>query len=282
MARGRAPRRLCCCPWSSARSFRTNGRVRGLIIGWTATLQGTAPARTTVEPLGTSWSGPTAGRIEWMLNIGTIVMGATDVQRATHFWCEALGYVPWDGEVKDGWTVLVPANGSGTALALGHSRVPVQERPRVHLDPYARDAVEQEAEVARLVSLGAERVAWDSHPDDADFVVLADPIVLTSGSGRYARSEGVRMPRRCATGAAHGRGGGRASEALSASDQCADVARLGSRQNTDVSVGEPRIREEPLPHFRRVAVAVGEHGWSGESSLVHSLRTVGTGNGWGL
>ncbi len=35
-------------------------------------------------------------------------------------------------------------------------------------------AEEQRAEVERLVSLGAERVAWDYH-DDADFVVLADP-----------------------------------------------------------------------------------------------------------
>jgi hypothetical protein len=29
--------------------------------------------------------------------------------------------------------------------------------------------------VARLVSLGAERVDWDSYPYDPDFVVLADP-----------------------------------------------------------------------------------------------------------
>ncbi|MEV8408776.1 VOC family protein [Streptomyces niveus] len=45
---------------------------------------------------------------------------------------------------------------------------------RVHLDLYARDAAEQAAEVARLKSLGAERVDWDRYPDNADFVVLAD------------------------------------------------------------------------------------------------------------
>jgi predicted enzyme related to lactoylglutathione lyase len=77
--------------------------------------------------------------------------------------------------VKDDWTVSVPADGSGTALALGLSTTPVQEHPRTHLDLYACDATDQEAEVARLNSLGAERVAWDSYPDDADFVVLADP-----------------------------------------------------------------------------------------------------------
>ena len=36
-------------------------------------------------------------------------------------------------------------------------------------------AVEQEAEAARLVSLGARRVDWDRFPDDPDFIVLADP-----------------------------------------------------------------------------------------------------------
>jgi Glyoxalase-like domain len=30
-------------------------------------------------------------------------------------------------------------------------------------------------EAPRLVSLGAERVDWDSYSDDPDFVVLADP-----------------------------------------------------------------------------------------------------------
>lgn len=50
----------------------------------------------------------------------------------------------------------------------------MQKHPRVHLDLYAGDAAEQAAEVARLVSLGAERVDWDLYPDDPDFVVLAD------------------------------------------------------------------------------------------------------------
>lgn len=110
-----------------------------------------------------------------MLSIGTIVVGAADVRRAADFWSRALGHVPRDGEVKDDWAVLVPADGSGVALALDLSTTPVQEHPRVHLDLYARDAADQEAEVARLISLGAERVDWDSYPEDADFVVLADP-----------------------------------------------------------------------------------------------------------
>ncbi|MET9554452.1 VOC family protein [Streptomyces sp. NPDC006645] len=109
-----------------------------------------------------------------MISIGTIVMGAADVRRAAEFWTRALDYVPRDGEVADDWVVLVPAEGPGPGLALGLSTTPVQEHPRVHLDLYARDAAEQAAEVARLEALGAERVDWDSYPDDADFVVLAD------------------------------------------------------------------------------------------------------------
>lgn len=50
-----------------------------------------------------------------------------------------------------------------------------QDHPRLHLDLHVADAVEQAAEAARLVSLGAERIDWDGYPDDPDFVVLADP-----------------------------------------------------------------------------------------------------------
>jgi predicted enzyme related to lactoylglutathione lyase len=110
-----------------------------------------------------------------MLRIGTVVLGAQDVRRAAEFWQRALGYVPRDGGIAEDWVVLVPADGPGTPIALGRSTTPVQEHPRVHLDLYAEDAAEQAAEVDRLVALGAERVDWDSYPEDPDFVVLADP-----------------------------------------------------------------------------------------------------------
>jgi catechol 2,3-dioxygenase-like lactoylglutathione lyase family enzyme len=110
-----------------------------------------------------------------MLSVGTTVLGAADVRRAAAFWCEALGYVPRDGEVDEGFTVLVPADGgAGARLALQPSETPVQEHPRVHLDLYAADAADQAAEIDRLVSLGATHVDWDLYPDDPDFVVLAD------------------------------------------------------------------------------------------------------------
>jgi catechol 2,3-dioxygenase-like lactoylglutathione lyase family enzyme len=123
-----------------------------------------------------------------MLSIGTIVLGVADVPRAVKFWSQALGYVPRDEEVKDDWTVLVPAVGSGAPLALDLSVSPVQEHPRVHLDLYAGDAADQAAEVERLVSLGAQHVDWDLYPEDPDFVVLADPegnrfCVIDTGRG---------------------------------------------------------------------------------------------------
>ena len=67
--------------------------------------------------------------------------------------------------------VLAPASGEGPNISLGLSETPVQERPRVHLDLYARD---QAAEVQRLLGIGASRVDWPDYPADADFVVLAD------------------------------------------------------------------------------------------------------------
>ena len=44
--------------------------------------------------------------------------------------------------------------------------------PRLHLDLYT-DA--QDAEVQRLLALGATRVEWSKRPADADYVILADP-----------------------------------------------------------------------------------------------------------
>ncbi|MFJ6617220.1 VOC family protein [Kitasatospora sp. NPDC091335] len=124
-----------------------------------------------------------------MLTIGSLVLGVSDMPRAVAFWTAALDYVPRDGLVGAGWTVLVPAGpGHGVQLALGLSESPVQEEPRVHLDLYAGDAQEQAAEVGRLVALGAERVDWKRYPEDPDFVVLADPNTSNSHFCAYRRS----------------------------------------------------------------------------------------------
>ena len=107
-----------------------------------------------------------------MLSIGTVVLGVDDLPRAKQFWMAALGYVPRDPG-DDTFVVLVPPDGAtGTHLALDLSETPVQEHPRVHLDLYTD---RPDAEVARLLELGAADPAWDLYPDRPhDFVVLAD------------------------------------------------------------------------------------------------------------
>jgi catechol 2,3-dioxygenase-like lactoylglutathione lyase family enzyme len=109
-----------------------------------------------------------------MIRLGTVVVGADDVDRAVAFWSNALGYRPvaFDG-ADDEFTILVPPSGEGTRVAVHRSAAPVQERPRVHLDLIVDSAAEQAAEIERLVGLGATRVEW-AYPDDPDFVVLAD------------------------------------------------------------------------------------------------------------
>ncbi|GGL92467.1 hypothetical protein GCM10010840_33270 [Deinococcus aerolatus] len=103
-----------------------------------------------------------------MLKIGSIVWGVRDLARAMTFWMAALDYVPREAPDED-WVVLIPRDGAGVQLAL--KRVTSPGARRHHLDLYAEN---QEAEVARLLALGASRVDWRSEPD-ADFVVLADP-----------------------------------------------------------------------------------------------------------
>jgi catechol 2,3-dioxygenase-like lactoylglutathione lyase family enzyme len=111
-----------------------------------------------------------------MLRIGTVVMGVSDVRRASEFWRQALGYVPRDSELQPGdeKIILVPPDGNGPGVNLDTSESPVQRYPRVHLDLYTDSAAEQAAEVERLVSLGGKRVDWDRYPEDPDFIVLAD------------------------------------------------------------------------------------------------------------
>ncbi len=97
-----------------------------------------------------------------MLRIGAIVLNVSDTARAAEFWSQALGYQR--GENPD---FLLPSETGGTRLHL-------DETDRTHLDLWAADEEEQLAEVERLQALGATRVEWH-YPEDADFVVLADP-----------------------------------------------------------------------------------------------------------
>ncbi|MCA1220565.1 VOC family protein [Streptomyces sp. 8L] len=110
-----------------------------------------------------------------MLTLGIPVIGVADVPRAVEFWTAALGLVASPEWESASWRTLCHADGSGRALGLMHSTSPVEPRPRLHLDLFAETTAEQEAEVERLVALGARRLDWDLYPPEPDFVVLADP-----------------------------------------------------------------------------------------------------------
>ena len=97
-----------------------------------------------------------------MVRIDTVVLNAADARRAAEFWGKALGYTPR----SECALTLVPENGDGPAVNL-------DETDQTHLDLRVANAAEQQAEVERLMALGARRVAWE-YPDGANFVVLAD------------------------------------------------------------------------------------------------------------
>jgi catechol 2,3-dioxygenase-like lactoylglutathione lyase family enzyme len=105
-----------------------------------------------------------------MLSIGSIVWGVRDVPGAIQFWCEALDYRPLR-EPSDDWAILVPNEGQGVQLAISIVSSDAESHQRHHLDLYADD---QQAEVQRLLGIGARRVEW-RYPENADYVVLADP-----------------------------------------------------------------------------------------------------------
>jgi len=98
-----------------------------------------------------------------MAQIGSVVLNVTDIGRAATFWRSALGYVFRESGNPG---ALVPEQGEGPALLL-------DETDRTHLDLHVASAEEQQAEVQRLLSLGAKIVDW-VYPDDANFVVLSD------------------------------------------------------------------------------------------------------------
>jgi hypothetical protein len=116
-------------------------------------------------------SGPTVGRL------AAICLDAADTSRQLAFWAAATG---WVLEAEGDWGgALRHPSGSGPALIMGP---PVaaktgRNRNRLHLDVAPSPGGDPEAEVDRLIGLGAARgtrVA-ESWAHDEGQVVLADP-----------------------------------------------------------------------------------------------------------
>jgi hypothetical protein len=96
-----------------------------------------------------------------MVHIGAIVVNVSDRHRGSAFWAQALGYE----HDQDNPDFLFDPAGKGP-------RLHVDQTDRSHLDLWAEPG-QQQAEVDRLLALGATKPDW-VYPDGADFVVLAD------------------------------------------------------------------------------------------------------------
>ena len=103
-----------------------------------------------------------------MIRIGSIVWGVQNIDRAVEFWSAALDYIP-KGEKSDDWAMLIPKSGPGIQLSI--AKVSSPKARRHHMDLFAED---RDAEVERLISLGATRKPWNYEPG-ADYTVLQDP-----------------------------------------------------------------------------------------------------------
>ncbi|MFI5510107.1 VOC family protein [Mycobacterium sp. NPDC051804] len=103
------------------------------------------------------------------LKVEMITFDCADPDALADWWARAAG-----GDVNavaPGEFVMVTSEGRP---ALGFQRVPdpTPGKNKVHLDFHAAD---KEAEVARLVELGARETARNSFGPEFDWVVMADP-----------------------------------------------------------------------------------------------------------
>jgi hypothetical protein len=120
-------------------------------------------------------SPPRRPTLELVLRLGFAVIGVVNLPRAVAFWTAALNLVASEEWRSDDWVTLYHADGSGRALGLQRSQSPVEAHPRIHLDLFVDTTAEQEAEVERLVGLGARKLDWGLYPPEPDFIVLGDP-----------------------------------------------------------------------------------------------------------
>jgi catechol-2,3-dioxygenase len=98
-----------------------------------------------------------------------MVINCADADRMSTFWCGVLGLTPHPRS-SDDFRVLIGEHG---IVALQVADDPVTYRHQMHVDVYC-PAAERDAEIERVIALGATRVRDSDDPDDA-FVVLTDP-----------------------------------------------------------------------------------------------------------
>jgi predicted enzyme related to lactoylglutathione lyase len=88
-----------------------------------------------------------------------------------YFWSEALGWpLVWD---QDGETAIRAPDGTGQFITFGPPLPPKNGKNRLHFDTAPPKEGDQQAEVERLIALGATR--RDIGQGDVPWVVMADP-----------------------------------------------------------------------------------------------------------
>ncbi len=114
-----------------------------------------------------------------------IVLDCADLDRASAFWCAALGYTEPAAQGQGGpYRELLPADGDGIEILLQRVPEPHRAKNRVHLDLRTSDL---DGEVTRLLAVGATQQATEpvredgwvwhvlSDPDGNEFCVLQPP-----------------------------------------------------------------------------------------------------------
>ncbi len=106
------------------------------------------------------------------MKIGSIVIDCINFDEMLSFWQEALHYVP-RGRPPDeeGFVILRDPDGTNVNVSLNKVSEKLTGRNWLHFDLYAND---QQAEVERLLKIGATRHPQTYDPDE-DFIVLEDP-----------------------------------------------------------------------------------------------------------
>ena len=101
--------------------------------------------------------------------LGSITCDGTP--QVGYFWSEALGWpLVWDQNEE---TAIRAPDGTGPFITWGPPVAPKVRKNRLHLDIAPPVDVDQQAEVDRLVALGATRI--DIGQGDVSWVVMADP-----------------------------------------------------------------------------------------------------------
>jgi catechol 2,3-dioxygenase-like lactoylglutathione lyase family enzyme len=104
------------------------------------------------------------------VKVGSVVIDCNDFDPVVEFWKNALGYEAKIYEPDD-WALLVPPDKNWVNVGIQKVPEPHERKNRLHLDLYAE---EPEAEIERLLGLGATRFPREPEPNE-DFVVLLDP-----------------------------------------------------------------------------------------------------------